>query len=113
VYGEQKPLRRDRLVGVGRETAIETAALLATESPAVARWGVRVCGASIARLGAPGEWRSGSGSERGVALKVLRAEDVDIGEQWSVTATMEIQHSAVEPHRLNTRKVRVDSGVGR
>ena len=116
MYGERKPLRRDRLVGVGRETAIETAALLATESPAVARWGVRVCGASIARLGAPGEWRSGSGSERGVAvlaLEVLRAEDVDIGAQWSVTATMEIPHSAVEPHRLNTRKVRVDSGVGR
>ena len=75
-----------------------------------------VCGATIARLGAPGEWRSGSGSERGVAvlaLEVLRAEDVDIGAQWSVTATMEIPHSAVEPHRLNTRKVRVDSGVGR
>ena len=51
-----------------------------------------MCGASIARLGAPGEWRSGSGSARGVAvlaLEVMRAEDVDIGAQWSVTATTE------------------------
>ena len=58
----------------------------------VTRYVVCVCGASIARLGAPGEWRSGSGSERGVAvlaLEVLRAEDVDIRAQWSMTATME------------------------
>ena len=95
---------------------METTVLFGTELPEVACWGVCVGGATIARLGAPGEWRSGSGSERGVAvlaLEVLRAEDVDIGAQWSVTATMEIPHSAVEPHRLNTRKVRVDSGVGR
>ena len=91
-YDGRKPLRHDRPVGVGHESAIETTVLLGTESPAVARWGVCVCGASIAHLDAPGEWRSGSGSERGVAvlaLEVLRAENVDIGAEWSVTATME------------------------
>ena len=79
-------------MGVGRESAIETAALFGKESPTVARWGVCVCGAPIAHLGAPCEWHSGSGSEHGVAiltLAVLHAEDVDIGAQWSVTTTME------------------------
>ena len=92
MYSERKPLHRDRLVGVGRESAIETAVLLGTQSPAVARWGVCVCGMSIARSGAPGEWRSESGLECRVAilaLEVLRAEDVDIGAYWSMTATME------------------------
>ena len=84
MYGERKPLRHDRLVGVGRESAIETTVLLGMESPAVARWGVCVCGVSIARSDAPGEWHSGSGLEHGgaiLALAVLCTEDVDVRKQ--------------------------------
>ena len=84
MHGERKPLRRKRPVGAGHESAMETAALFGTESPAVARRGVCVSGASIACLGALGEWRSGTelgvwSGHGGLALVVLHAEDTDIG----------------------------------
>ena len=58
MYSGGKPLRHSRPAGAGRESAVETAALIDTESPVVTRWVVCVKGASIARLSALGESHS-------------------------------------------------------